>query len=672
MPAPNRIEITWQWHFDIGCEALWPQVSDTDRFNADAGLPAVTRLATPHKSGRDGSESKVRPSPGGVWVEAKAGPMRLRWREEPFEWTHGQGFGVTRHYIGGPLRTLSMRLMLAPEGSGSRLSYHITLVPRWDFLSPAIKAALEWVVKRRFSRAFSLAAQRAKKQHRATVTLAAGGRERLQSRLRNLRDTLASVELPLVPKAHPHQLTPQTASSTLMLERLGLFLASADDEDVARIRPYAHAAVWGGHASDAASGDLRRKALTLCLQAAQAGLLQMQWEPICPACRGPKEAASSLSGLRSSVHCDACGIDFKTDLDRSVEVTFAAHPALRPIGRGLYCVGSPARTPHIILRQRLGAAEGCEVALSLEPGRYRLRSQGVAGGLYLRVEGNSALGSESADSVTPALMTAKTSHRSTGELTLLPRGWDKTETTLPTEANLKLKNASNQAADFILERLAYADHAAMASDVLCLQSFHDLFGGETLRPGEEIAVGQMAFLFTDLKGSTRMYREVGDAKAFARVMEHFTILQRVIADAGGTVVKTIGDAVMAAFPEPEAALVAAEKGREALQAAGIAVVLKAAVHCGPCIAVTQNDRLDYFGSTLNLAARLLEHCQGDDLVLSQTATEDPGVAAWITKKKRHHHRRPQPIGATLRGFEGETHRLLRWDWGAAVAKSVSA
>jgi class 3 adenylate cyclase len=661
MRQPNRIESTWQWHLDASCEALWPYVSDTDRFNADAGLPPVRRLATPHKIGHLSALGAMLQAPGGVWIESKAGPFRLRWREEAFEWVQAQGFGVTRHYIGGPLRRLSMRLNLAPEGNGSRLSYHVEVVARWDFLAPAIKAALEWAVKPRFRRAFEKAAQRANNQAPLPVTLAPGGRERLRHRLRGLQNAL------------------QDGHAALAIERIGLWLSTADDEAVARIRPYAHAATWGvdwgAKEVGLSSIESKRRALVLCLQATKVGLLTMRWEPICPYCRGPKEVAESLAGLRSSVHCDACGIDFKTDLNRSVEVTFRAHPALRPIERGLFCVGSPARTPHIVLQRELAAAQKIEVGLDLAPGRYRLRSQAVPGGLYLRVDapGDTHLESKR-DLKNNAERNDRPLHDCTPpiELTLTLQGWDKRESHLPTQACLALVNATNQAAPFILERMAHADDAAMASDLLCLQSFHDLFGTETLGAGEEIAVGQMAFLFTDLKGSTRLYREVGDAKAFARVMEHFSVLQKAIAESGGTVVKTIGDAVMAAFTEPEAALVAAQRGRDALKAAGIEVVLKSGVHCGPCIAVTQNDRLDYFGSTLNLAARLLEHCQGDDLVLSQAAAEDPGVVAWLAAQKHSHLRAPQPIGASLRGFEGETHRLLRWAWPAPVTKPERA
>jgi len=59
--------------------------------------------------------------------------------------------------------------------------------------------------------------------------------------------------------------------------------------------------------------------------------------------------------------------------------------------------------------------------------------------------------------------------------------------------------------------------------------------------------------------------------------------------------------------------------------------VKIGLHCGPCIAVTLNDRLDYFGRTVNLAARLQGESRGGDIVLSEAMAADPGVAMVLDK-----------------------------------------
>jgi class 3 adenylate cyclase len=170
-----------------------------------------------------------------------------------------------------------------------------------------------------------------------------------------------------------------------------------------------------------------------------------------------------------------------------------------------------------------------------------------------------------------------------------------------------------------------------ALEVVSLQAFRDLFAEATLRPGDEAAVGQVALLFTDLRGSTALYERVGDAVAFNIVRDHFAFLAGIVRDHDGAVVKTIGDAVMASFGDPADAV----KAALAMQAriadfnrshgAGGELVLKVGIHVGSSVMVSLNERLDYFGSTVNMAARLQGQSEGGDIVLSRSVAEDPAV-----------------------------------------------
>ena len=190
-----------------------------------------------------------------------------------------------------------------------------------------------------------------------------------------------------------------------------------------------------------------------------------------------------------------------------------------------------------------------------------------------------------------------------------------------------------------------------------LQLFRDLFSAEALRPEEQISVGRVVVLFTDLVGSTRLYREIGDAPAFGRVMSHFDVLKDKIALHGGAIVKTMGDAVLAVFTSPLPALEAMLEAQVELARADPPLLLKAGLHLGPCIAVTLNDRLDYFGTTVNFAARLAHAAQGAEVVLSDPAHRDPQVTAWL-------HNPPPGVvleehQAELKGFEEDMSKLWR-------------
>ena len=167
-----------------------------------------------------------------------------------------------------------------------------------------------------------------------------------------------------------------------------------------------------------------------------------------------------------------------------------------------------------------------ELVLPLESGNYRLRALELPGSQDVQV---SSEGETSA------------------QVTLSRNGWSEETLRVSEEFSLALKNDTDAEQLVILERLEWSDQATTAAEVTALQMFRDLFASEALRPGEQISVGTLTVLFTDLRNSTQLYREIGDATAFGRVMSHFDVVKKAIVDHDGAVVKTIGDAVMAVF-----------------------------------------------------------------------------------------------------------------------------
>jgi len=304
-----------------------------------------------------------------------------------------------------------------------------------------------------------------------------------------------------------------------------------------------------------------------------------------------------------------------------------------------YCVGSPQRTPHVVAQQLLPPQASRKLALPLEEGRYRVRTLELPGEQSLRV---SVAGASSA------------------AVKVSAQGWTGEELNLATQSSLTLENQTEAEQLFILERLAWSDQAATAAEVTALQIFRDLFSSEALRPGEQISVGTLTVLFTDLRNSTKLYREIGDATAFGRVMNHFDVLKKAIAAEDGALVKTIGDAVMAVFRHPAAALRAILSAQEILGSPAperLPLSLKAGLHAGPCIAVTLNDRLDYFGSTVNMAARLESLSTGNDVIISGAIYDDPEVRALIGAANGK--LQALSFEMMLKGFEEERFELWR-------------
>ena len=166
--------------------------------------------------------------------------------------------------------------------------------------------------------------------------------------------------------------------------------------------------------------------------------------------------------------------------------------------------------------------------------------------------------------------------------------------------------------------------------LLTRQTFRKLFRSERVDEEEGLGVRQVTFLFTDLKGSTALYERLGDLNAYALVRQHFALLDAVAHRHAGAIVKTIGDAVMAAFSRPVDAIAAAidtlqEIGRFNREHGGPAIILKIGAHCGPSIAVTLNENIDYFGQTVNIAARVQSFADAGEICLTEALYTAPGV-----------------------------------------------
>jgi class 3 adenylate cyclase len=600
--AGSPLRFAWTWRLESSPERFWPLLADTDRFNREAGIPPLLPLPP--------GDTEV--PQGARLLSVRKFGYALRWIEKSFEWLEPRRFEVERLFLNGPLRSMRVEARLEPEpGGGTRLEYGVALVPRFAWSAPLLGTAFRFVLPRKFGpviAAFDKAARegQAPVPLRSRMTFASGGLERLAARGRELLES---------------------GADPVLVERLRGLVLAGEDSDLDRLRPYALADGWKVS---------RRPVLETCLLAARAGILDFSWDLLCPSCRGAKATASGLRDLPSAAHCDSCGIDFKAAFDRNVEVTFRPNRAIRRSEAAQYCLAGPRKTPHIAAQVSLPPGAAAVLDLSLEEGRFRLRTPGLPGALYLRAE----TGGEGSPLAAPG-----------------PGGWPRGEAVWSPSARLTLRNDTGLEALFALERTAWADDAVTAAEITALQAFRDLFAEEALRPGEEISVGRLAFLFTDLRGSTRLYREVGDAKAFGLVMEHFDLLKAAIAGEGGAVVKTIGDAVLAVFPEPLSAVRAALEAHRRLEESSRGLVLKAGIHCGPCIAVNQNGRLDYFGSTLNLAARLLGFCEGGDLVLTREAANDPATAGWLSSQGGR--LRAEEVEAQVRGFDNERFSLRR-------------
>ena len=206
-------------------------------------------------------------------------------------------------------------------------------------------------------------------------------------------------------------------------------------------------------------------------------------------------------------------------------------------------------------------------------------------------------------------------------MTLSDAGVRPAETHVAPGGSIVVTNGTAAARHVKLERLGYASDAATVHHLSTVEEFRRLFSRDLLKRGTPLKVTRVAILFSDLTGSTALYANVGDAAAFRLVDDHFDVMKQAIASHGGVLVKTMGDAVMAAFREPGECVRAAalalrefERFRSA-QEHGALVGLKLGAVVGPCYVVTANGALDYFGQTVNVASRLQHLAASGELVI---------------------------------------------------------
>lgn len=600
MAAQPEYRYRWSWLLPAEAEALWPLVSDTDRFNRDSGLPPVEDVLAPGQ--RLPNARKL--------LRIRVKGVVLEWEELPFEWVRPWRFGVIRRYRRGPLLEMRVLAELAPEGAGNtRLTYSVAAIPRGILGRLTVPLQIGVLSRIQFGRTF--------RRYALEVADPAGGPVASAVGRPNLVTTAAALEARALGAGVPAELA----------ERLVAHIARSDDMTLARIRPYALADLW----------DLDRRAVLMaCLRSTRAGLLDLRWDILCPACRGVADGADTLRKLRTgAAHCETCEIEFSPTFDQSVEISFRPAAAIRRLGVPPFCVAGPQVTPHVEAQQLLAAGERREVTVRMGGGLHRVRAFGVPGGASFRVEEGGAL---HADMCTDGAT------------------WTSTLPSVSPAARLTLANDTGEERLFVVEQTSWGDSATTAAEVTALGEFRDLFSSEVLAVGEFASVGNLAVLFTDLRGSTSLYQRVGDAAAFGRVMHHFDVIKEAVASEDGAVVKTIGDAVMAVFRSPEAALLALFAAMSRLRELGSEaerLVLKAGVHYGPCICVTLNDRLDYFGTTVNVAARLGALSAGDDVVISDGVRRDHAVEALLAREQVSLN----SVTTEIRGLE---NRLVVW------------
>ena len=136
---------------------------------------------------------------------------------------------------------------------------------------------------------------------------------------------------------------------------------------------------------------------------------------------------------------------------------------------------------------------------------------------------------------------------------------------------------------------------------------------------------EVAILFADVVGSTQLYDKFGDAKASETVALCLDVMKDSTFQFNGTVIKTIGDEVMATFDTVDDAMGAAVMMQkriteETRKEGGIPVSIRIGCHYGPVV----QEQNDIFGAAVHTANRMTSQAKARQIVISGFTVEQMG------------------------------------------------
>ncbi|MSP54888.1 MAG: adenylate/guanylate cyclase domain-containing protein [Myxococcales bacterium] len=570
-------------------ERGWDLVGDTDWLNREAGNGEIVKMALEEQD--DGFSLLKGEMAGPVGV-------RLPFTEIWSSWVAGRFFRQVRDLESPIIARSDYRGELIPAAGGLvRPVIQMTLTgPGW---AGSLRKGL---ALRRMQRQW---------EHRlARLKLPSGEGEEL----RDLSEVVAA--------AFGRW---ERCADRAVVERFKHHFRSARPQDLAKLRAFELADRWGMG---------RDTVLDTLLAGVTVSAVELFWSVRCSRCYAPVAGSGMLSDLADHAECVGCKVRTEVDLADNVEVLFTPPPGLATQLDVNFCTVYPKRAPSQTAVFTIAPGQRIESPVYLAPGAWRLGQGHNQPDLDIEVRAEGGTSVEWASSRATA-------------------GGQPAVVLKAGEVMIGVSNDSLVRQRVFLSRVGGAVPMVPASLVTTKESFRRQLGHQVLAPDLRVGVRSVALIFTDLSGSTAMYEEIGDALAFAFVRDHFVVLRAASARNGGTVVKTIGDAVMAAFYDAPSAIGGAfdmiEDYNVWVVGAGLEnpPALRLGVHVGPALVVhSDQSGLDYFGGTVNFAARA-QGAADDGAVVWTEAVHAQDLARRVVGDRGY---RFEPMVKSLKGL----------------------
>ncbi len=584
------LDFLWEFELKVTREDIWPYIIDTSSFNQRLGLPKFSYIE------KDGK----------LFGSTKQAGMRLEWEEVPWEWEYLKEIGNARIYSKGFGHYIRSKYLLEPYGeSRSRLYIYFGWIPK-NFLMKKLLMYAMPKLEADFRRVLSDIQMEIQKKANASYQLVGK-----TSNVPTFQGEVIWIHPEKLDQVKGELIKYGIHSNTI--EKVYEYIRNSSDNELDRIRIKNLSKIIGRDNDEL---------LKMFLYGCRLGIFTLSWDIICPHCRGVRTSLQKLGDLPEKDDCEVCNIEFDTTGQNSIEVTFHLHPSVRKIEKQIYCAAEPSTKQHILLSKSIPAGKTYYSNLMVQTGVYRLRKKGER--TYNLVDVNDKFEEK--------------------EIVWLEENGLK-EIQVKPKPSIVFQNESKSPITIVMEERKEDQLSLRPNELFNFNDFRDLFSEEAIATNLQLDIGVQTLLFTDIVGSTKFYETVGDHGAFLQVREHFIKAYALIKNEKGTIVKTIGDAIMASFPSPTLAIKAAKELQEWFHPENkhTPVRIRISIHTGNCLAVNLNSNIDYFGNTVNYAAKMQNVTNSGEISISESVFRDQELRNFLREKEIKLKKIPFPL-----------------------------
>lgn len=587
---PNQLlEFRFEWELNSSAAELWPFVSNTERLNKAMGLPAIAYRTEVDSHGQ-----------AEVYAHVKMMGIPMKWREHVYEWVEERRMGILREFDSGPLKWFTSVVEFLPTVNGrTRLIHSLKIRPNgWlgrRFASLKMGRATQKTLTRIYQRIDAVLQSTRAADPTIDPFEAGHAQTRRQSREhQRIFDQLRTREL-----------------SPDALIQVSDFVTAGPAQELGRIRPLVLATRLNLPADEV---------LAVLMEGTAAGLFELAWDVICPSCRVPSQTYSLLRMVQDHEHCEACQLNYEVDFAKSVETIFKAHPVIRTVDTGKYCIGGPAHSPHVAAQIRLAPGETAELGLALENGTFRIQSPQLAKAMTFKVEhprtqqqSKSNGEFETAKQTLTTERTKTDSHRSIKLRLGVDADWIQDLKIAGQQQLMTVVNSFDREVTVKVERTAPDRQALTAADAMALPSFRKIFPAERFSPHQLGNLTSLSILRTIVRPSG----ESDSAIRSVEIQEHLQRLHELSNELNGIWLKTTDNGAVIAFTQTESAANLIIRLSESLPD-NSRMSLAATLCNGAVTASLIGGRIDYFGEPVDRLAVLATQVDNGQCLADQS------------------------------------------------------